>query len=136
MLKISDSRNTTKMSQDVIADALNKMLNADKAGKSTVSFKRHSKLLMSVLAIAKLKGYVKNYRIENNVVNVEIGKLNSCNAIKPRFVVQVEEIDKYVRRYLPAKDIGTIIISTSSGLMTHQTAQEKNIGGSLIAYFY
>ncbi len=124
------------MSQDVIADALNKMLNADKASKSSVSFGRHSKLLVSVLAIARLRGYVKNYRIENNILNVEIGKLNFCKAIKPRFVVQVEEIDKYVKRYLPAKDIGVIIISTSKGLMTHQTAQEKNIGGSLIAYFY
>src|SRR3972149_4126817 len=120
------------MSQDVIADALNKMLNAAKAGKTTVSVNRHSKLLLSVLAIAKLRGYVKIYRVENNLLNIEIGKLNTCKAIKPRFVVKVDEIEKYVKRYLPAKDIGSIIISTSQGLMTHHTAQEKNIGGSLI----
>ena len=124
------------MSQDVIADALNKMLNAAKAGKTAVSVNRHSKLLLSVLAIAKLKDYVKNYRVENNILNIELNKLNACKAIKPRFVVQVGEIEKYVKRYLPAKDMGTIIISTSQGLMTHTTAQEKNIGGSLIAYFY
>lgn len=124
------------MSQDVIADTLNKMLNASKAGKSSLSVKRHSKLLLLVLAIAKLKGYVKNYRVENNILNIEIGRLNVCQVIKPRFVVKVDEIEKYVKRYLPAKDIGIIIISTSQGLMTHQTAQEKNIGGSLIAYLY
>jgi len=124
------------MSQDVIADALNKILNAAKAGKTTLAINRHSKLLLSVLAIAKLKDYLKNYRVEKNVLNVEIGKLNFCKAIKPRFVVQVSEIEKYVKRYLPAKEMGTIIISTSQGLMTHTTAQEKNIGGSLIAYFY
>jgi len=124
------------MSQDVIADALNKILNAAKAGKTIVSITRHSKLLLSVLAIAKLKDYIKNYRVEKNVLNVEIGKLNFCKAIKPRFVVQVDEIEKYVKRYLPAKEMGAIIISTSQGLMTHTTAQEKNIGGSLIAYFY
>lgn len=124
------------MSQDVIADALNKMLNASRAGKTTLSARRHSKLLLSVLAIAKLKGYVKNYRVENNVLNIEIGKLNFCQTIKPRFVVKVDEIDKYAKRYLPAKDMGIIIISTSQGLMTHHTAEEKNIGGSLIAYFY
>ena len=77
------------MSQDIIADALNKMLNAAKAGKNTVSVARHSKLLISVLAIAKLKGYVKNYRVENNILNIETGKLNNCKAIKPRFVVKV-----------------------------------------------
>lgn len=124
------------MSQDVIADALNKMLNASRAGKSSLQISRHSKLLLSVLALAKLKGYVKNYRAENNLINVEIGKLNLCKAIKPRFAVKVEEIEKYVKRYLPAKDIGMIIISTSQGLMTHATAQEKNLGGSLVAYFY
>lgn len=124
------------MSQDVISDALNKMLNASRAGKSIVSVKRYSKLLLSVLAIAKLRGYVKNYRVENNILNIEISKLNFCQAIKPRFVVQVDEIEKYSKRYLPAKDIGIIIISTSQGLMTHHTAEEKNLGGALIAYFY
>ena len=124
------------MSQDVIADALNKILNATRAGRTTLTINRHSKLLLSVLAIAKLKDYVKNYRVEKNILNVEIGKLNFCKVIKPRFVVQVGEIEKYAKRYLPAKEIGTIIISTSQGLMTHTTAQEKNIGGSLIAYFY
>jgi small subunit ribosomal protein S8 len=124
------------MSQDVISDALNKMLNAERAGKNVISIKRHSKLLLSVLAIAKLRGYVKNYRLENNVLSVEIGKLNSCRAIKPRFVVQVDEIEKYTKRYLPAKDIGILVVSTSQGLMTHHTAEEKNIGGALIAYFY
>jgi small subunit ribosomal protein S8 len=124
------------MSQDVISDALNKMLNAIKAGKDRISVSRHSRLLLSILAIAKLKGYVKNYRVENNVLNIEMGKLNYCQVIKPRFVVQVSEIEKYVKRYLPAREIGTIVISTSQGLMTHRTAEEKNLGGCLIAYFY
>jgi small subunit ribosomal protein S8 len=132
----SASRNTTNMSQDVISDALNNMLNAVRAGKSTLSIKKYSKLLLSVLAIAKLKGYVKNYRVENSVLNIELGKLSQCQSIKPRFVVEVGEIEKYAKRYLPAKDIGIIVISTPLGLMTHHTAEEKNTGGSLIAYFY
>ena len=124
------------MSQDNIADALNKMLNASRAGKGSIQVVKHSKLLLSVLALAKLKGYVKNYRVENTILNIEIDKLNKCQAIKPRFAVNVGEIEKYVKRYLPARDIGIIIISTSQGLMTHLTAQEKNLGGSLVAYFY
>ena len=59
-----------------------------------------------------------------------------CKAIKPRYMVSVSEIEKYEKRYLPAKNFGIIIISTSQGLMTHQTAIDKNIGGSLIAYIY
>jgi len=124
------------MSQDTLADTLNVMVNAIKAGKKEIVVARHSKLLLSVLAIAKMKGYVKDYKIVEGKLKVEIGKLHDCNAIKPRFAVNCEQIDGYTRRYLPAKNIGLLIISTSSGLMTHQTAQDKNLGGSLIAYFY
>ncbi|MBS3089425.1 30S ribosomal protein S8 [Candidatus Pacearchaeota archaeon] len=124
------------MAQDILADALNKMMNAKKAGKDTVLISHTSKILSSVLAIAKLKGYVKEYSLDNNTLKVSINKLNGCKAIKPRFLIRVKDIDQYIKRYLPAKDIGIIILSTSEGLMTHHTAQDKNIGGSLIAYFY
>ncbi len=69
-------------------------------------------------------------------MDIEFGKLNYCKAVKPRYVVKARTIDKYVRRYLPARDMGVLVISTSQGLMTHQTAIEKNLGGSVIAYFY
>ena len=124
------------MSQDVVSDALNQMMNAQKAHKEAVAVKRYSKLLLSVLAIAKMKGYVKDYTVEKKVLKIELGNINGCKAIKPRFMANVSEIEKYVTRYLPAKNIGIIIISTSKGLMTHQTAIEKNIGGSLIACLF
>lgn len=124
------------MSQDVVSDALNKILNAKRAGITNIVITRYSKLLLSVLAIAKLKGYVKSYKTEDNTLNVELGNITGCRAIKPRFLVKVGDIDKYVTRYLPAKNLGIIIISTSQGLMTHQTAQDKNVGGSLVAYIY
>ena len=124
------------MSQDIVADALNKIINAKKARKTTVELTRYSKLLLSVLAIARLKDYIKYYAIENKVLKIEIGNINMCKAIKPRFTVSVSEIEKYEKRYLPAKNFGIIIISTAKGLMTNQTTQEKNLGGSLIAYFY
>ncbi len=124
------------MSQDIVSDVLNQMVNAKKAGKSSVVTPRFSKLLLSVLAIAKLKGYVKDYRVESNSLKIEMGNFLGCQAIKPRFLVGVSEIEKYTKRYLPAKNMGIIIISTSQGLMTHQTAEEKQIGGSLIAYIY
>jgi small subunit ribosomal protein S8 len=114
------------------------MMNALRAKKTSLTLKKHSKLLLSVLAIAKLKGYVKSYKVaeDGRQLTIELGKLNGCNAVKPRFVVQVDEIEKFVSRYLPARDMGVIIISTSQGIMTHQTAIEKNVGGSILAYMY
>lgn len=124
------------MSQDIVSDALNQMMNAVRAGERTLVLKRHSRLLLSILAIAKLRSYVKNYKVDGKKITVEINDISGCSAIKPRFLIPASDIDKYVSRYLPAKHIGIIIISTSQGLMTHHTAQEKNIGGSLIAYIY
>ena len=124
------------MSQDIVADTLNNIMNAVKAGENKVVMTRHSKLLLSVLAIAKLKGYIKSYHVEKEKLTIEIEKVYGCKAIKPRYLIHAEDIGKYVSRYLPARNIGIIIISTPQGLMTHHTAQEKNIGGSLIAYLY
>lgn len=124
------------MSQDIVADALNKIMNAKKAEKNAVNILHRSKLLLSVLAIAKLKGYIKSYKTEKNSLYIEIGNIHGCKAIKPRFNVYVDEIEKYTKRYLPSKDIGLLIISTNEGIMTHHTALEKNKGGSLIAYIY
>ena len=124
------------MSQDIVSDVLNQMMNAVKAGKKSLVVKRYSKLLLSVLAITKLKGYVKSYKADGRTLTIELGNISGCQAIKPRFVVSVGDIDKYVKRYLPAKNLGILIIYTNQGLMTNQTAEEKNIGGSLIAYIY
>lgn len=124
------------MSQDIISDALNQIMNIKKARKDEILIKRHSKFLIKVLEIAKKHGYIESYKIDNTKLTIKIGKLNECKAIKPRFYVGVKNIDKYVRRYLPARDFGFLIISTNKGLMIHNDAMDKNIGGSLIAYFY
>lgn len=124
------------MSQDTVADALNQIMNAKRAKKKEVIVKKYSKTLLGVLAIGKLREYIREYKTDDTGLTIQIGKLNACRAVKPRFVVKSRMIDKYVRRYLPARDLGILIISTSQGLMTHQTAIEKNLGGSIIAYLY
>ncbi|MEK6847227.1 MAG: 30S ribosomal protein S8 [Nanoarchaeota archaeon] len=124
------------MSQDVVADGLNCIMNAKISGKSRIVLKHHSKFLTNILAIGKLKGYIENYQNTPEGFVVEFGKLHACKAVKPRYVVKVNDIDRYVRRYLPARSMGIIILSTSSGLMTHQTALDKRVGGSVVAYFY
>ncbi len=126
------------MSHDVVADALNMIKNANKAGKEIIKIKRISNLLIEVLKIMKQQGAIKKYKInsEKKSVEVTIGELFECKAIKPRYTVTKEQIEKYRRRYLPSRNFGTLIISTNKGLLTHEEAQEEKIGGCLIAYFY
>jgi len=123
------------MSQDIVSDGLNGIMNAKKARKSSVKLKRYSKFLISIIDIAKKEGFVKDYSIIGKELVINF-KLNKCNAIKPRFRVKSSDIEKYVKRYLPARDFGIIVISTSNGLMKHSDAIEKGTGGFLIAYFF
>jgi small subunit ribosomal protein S8 len=126
------------MSQDVVADALNMIRNAKKARKESIKINRISNLLVEILKIMKQERAIKKYKInsKDKIIEITLGDLSECRAIKPRFTVKKDDIEKYRRRYLPARDIGTIIISTNKGLITHEEAFEEKIGGSLIAYFY
>ena len=134
----SASKNIVKMSHDVVADALNMIKNAKNARKEIINVNRISNVLIEVLKIMKQEGAIKRYKIdpkEKSLV-ITIGVLSECKAIKPRFSVDKTQIEKYRRRYLPSRNLGTMIISTNKGLMTHKEAQQENIGGCLIAFFY
>lgn len=124
------------MSQDILADNLNEIMNAKRAGKDEAVIAKTNKLFLKILEMMKKEKYV-NYKIDKEQrITIEIGKISEVRAIKPRFNVSSAEIEKYMRRFLPARDYGFLVISTSLGLMTHKEAIEKNTGGCLIAYFF
>jgi len=123
------------MSQDIVSDALNQIMNAKKAKKTSVVIQKYSKVLLNILDIAKESGYL-DYAIDGTKLNIEIKNLNEIKAIKPRYTVPVKKINRYVRRYLPAKNFGFVVVSTNHGLMKHEDAEEQNLGGCLIAYLF
>jgi small subunit ribosomal protein S8 len=85
----------------------------------------------------KEKGHIDYvYNKDEKTLVVTIIKLNMCHAVKPRYSTDVGNIDKYLRRFLPSRNFGSLIISTNKGLLTHQDALANKIGGSLMAYFY
>ncbi len=114
------------------------MNNARKAGKTEVEIKKISNLLIEVLKIMKQKEAIKKYKInaQTKSVEVSLGNFSECRAIKPRFTVDKSQIEQYRRRFLPSRNIGTVIISTNKGLVTHEEAAQEGIGGCLVAFFY
>jgi small subunit ribosomal protein S8 len=126
------------MSQDIVTDALNMMKNAALAKKEKIVVTRISNLLIEVLKIMRQEKLVKRYKInpKDKSLEITLGNLTECRAIKPRFTVDKTQIEKYRRRYLPARSIGNLILSTNKGLLTHYEAEKEGIGGCLIAYFY
>ncbi len=123
------------MSQDILSDVLNQIMNAKKAKKQEIVVTRFSKVLLHVLDLMKERGHI-DYKLDDKKLKIIIIELNECKAIKPRYSVNKKTLDKYIRRFLPAKNFGFVIVSTNKGLITHEEAIEEKIGGSLIAYFY
>jgi len=129
------------MLNDTLANTLNVMHMASKTGKDSCIVKPVSKVILEVLRIMQEKKYIGSFEVQKDnrgssaKINF-IGALNKCGAIKPRFPVGIETYEKFEKRYLPAKDFGIIIVSTSKGIMIHNEAKEKKIGGKLLAYVY
>ena len=126
---------------DTLAAALSNILNAEKVGKATCVVTPVSKITKAVLDIMKEKKYIGEYTVVNDgkggYIDINlIGGVNKCGAIKPRFAVTVKEYDRFEKRFLPSKDFGIIVVSTSKGIMTHDQAKEKNLGGRLLAFIY
>ena len=125
------------MSQDIVSDGLNQIMNARRVEKKELVIRIYSKVLVNILEMMKVKGHI-DYEVnkKDKSVAVKIIKLNKCKAVKPRYYVSVDEIDRYLRRFLPSRKFGNLIISTNKGLLDHKQAIENKMGGSVIAYFY
>ena len=126
---------------DIIAQALSAIDNASKVGKSEVVLKPTSKLLKEILKLMQRENYVGEFEViddgRGGIITLKLkGTINRCGAIKPRFSVSYDGYEKFEKRYLPAKDFGIIIVSTTKGLMTHNEAKREKLGGVLIAYVY
>lgn len=64
------------------------------------------------------------------------GNINDCGVIKPRYSVKRTELEKFEARYLPAQDFGVLILTTTRGVVSHNTARDLKTGGKLLAYVY
>jgi len=129
------------MLHDTLAAALSAINNAETRGKAEVIVRPSSKPLQQVLTLLKKEEYIKSFEfIENGrggeIKIVLIGAINRIGAIKPRYAITLGEFEKFEKRYLPAKDFGRLIISTSKGITTHIDAKTKKQGGVLLAYVY
>lgn len=129
------------MLNDPLANVLSYINNHEKLGRKEITVANNSKVIRKVLEILNLHNYVGTYtEIEDGkgkLLNINLlGNINKIGVIKPRFNVKKDDYEKFEKRYLPAKDFGILIVSTSKGMMTHNEAKEKGLGGRLICYCY
>ncbi len=126
---------------DVVANALSTIMNNERRGKKECLVYPASKLLMNVLRVMMEGGYIRNFEYSDDgrggKIRIELtGRINKCGVIKPRYSVKKDEYEMWEEKFLPARDIGLLIVSTSQGIMSHLEAKKKGIGGVLLAYVY
>jgi small subunit ribosomal protein S8 len=115
--------------------------NASDTGKADCIVEPAGKLLGAMLAIMQEAGYIGGFEyIDDNrggQLRVQLnGRINRCGAINPRFNVKLAEMERWESQFLPGKNFGMLILSTSRGVMSHDAARRLGIGGELLGYVY
>ncbi len=125
---------------DTLNEALISIRNASKLGREEVDV-RASNLVGRVLRVFQKYGYIDQFEyVENGkggLFRIKVAKtINNCGVIKPRFSVRRNDMEKWESRYLPAQDIGLIVISTTGGVMSNSEVKKKGTGGRALAFIY
>ena len=126
---------------DTIANGMTTLINNEMRLKRECIISPASKLLGRVLRVMQLGGYIGEFEFIDDGITGKfkiqlLGRINKCGAIRPRFPVRADEFEKWERSFLPSKDIGILVVSTSRGVTSHKTAKEEKIGGRLLAFVY
>lgn len=130
---------------DPIADYLTRIRNAQMAGHRIVEIPA-SRIKKSITEILYDQGYILKYTFEDKSTEHKQGLIKIALKYDPttkqpviRELVRVSRPG--LRKFSGANSIpriinglGTMIVSTSSGLMTDKQAREKNVGGELLCY--
>jgi small subunit ribosomal protein S8 len=128
---------------DPIADMLTRIRNANKALHETAVMPT-SRLKEDIARLLKEEGYIRDFRVETGdghpalVIELKYGRS------RERVITNLKRVSKPGRRIYARKDrmprvlggMGTAILSTSSGVMTSRSAEERGIGGEVICFIW
>ena len=131
---------------DPIADMLTRLRNANQAYHESTSMP-YSKIKQGIADILQQEGYISSYKVEEPkegavgktlIVDLKFGPS------RERSIAGVRRISKpglrvYAKHTgLPKVlgGLGVAIISTSQGLLTDRQANQKGVGGEVLAYVW
>ena len=144
------------MMTDPIADMLSRIRNANKALQDTVTMPT-SRAKAEIARLLKEEGYIRDYRVERQMDAKAAGKGKEQELSYDTLVIELKygrnrervisglkRVSKPGRRIYARKDrlprvlggMGVAILSTSSGVMTSRSAEEKGVGGEVICFVW
>jgi small subunit ribosomal protein S8 len=131
------------MLTDPVADMLARIRNANKALHERVEMPT-SRLKEQIARILKEEGYIQDYQVQKGesfdtlVIRLKYGRG------RERVITDLKRVSKPGRRVYAGKDrlprvlggMGVAILSTSGGLVTSRTAEERGIGGEVLCFVW
>jgi small subunit ribosomal protein S8 len=132
------------MSNDIIADMLTRIRNANLAKHQIVQIPR-TKVTKNIAQVLLSEGLIESIdELENGFKSSLLLSLKYKGKERKPYIEKIQRISKPgLRVYSNAKKMprilggfGTAIVSTSSGLMTDHQARNKGIGGELLCYIW
>ena len=124
---------------DIIADSITRIRNAG-VRRQEVTKLRHSKIVESILAIFLEKGYIEGYKVIEDGSHKAISVTLKYGSNGRSVISEVKRISKSGRRvYKPCSEIkkfkngyGTIVVSTSKGVLDNDSAHKLGVGGEVL----
>jgi small subunit ribosomal protein S8 len=125
---------------DLIADAITRIRNASMRKLDTATL-IHSKTIESIVSVLKVKEYLEDFNVEDLGSNKKSIKVTLKYDDNENTVInELKRLSKPGRRvYKNASELknfkngyGTIIVSTSKGVMANDEAYKLNVGGEVL----
>jgi small subunit ribosomal protein S8 len=129
---------------DPIADMFTRIRNAQIVSFDSISF-QYSNVKCEIAKILTNEGYINGYEIVNDDLNKRLIKISlKYDKNGKPLIESIRRVSKPSKRvYTKKKDIykvlngfGTLILSTSKGILSGKDARIKNLGGEVIGEVY
>lgn len=127
------------MMTDRIADSLTRIRNAASRKLDTTTL-LHSKTIEAIVSILVEKGYLESFSVSEEGVKKSIKVVLKYDEAGNSVINEVKKISKPGRRIYKAKDdikrfksgYGTLIVSTSQGVLSNDEAFKRGTGGEVL----
>ncbi len=127
------------MVNDLISDSLTRIRNAGMR-RLDVTTLLHSKSVEAVVAILVEKSYIESFNVIENGVKKSINVVLKYDENGRTVINEMKRVSKPGRRVYKGKEdvkrfkngYGTIIVSTSKGILANDKAYELGLGGEVL----
>lgn len=127
------------MVNDIIADSLTRIRNASMR-RLEVTTLYYAKIVVSILEVFKTKGFIKDYKVNDKDGKQSIMVQLAYDDQGRSAINEVKRISKPGRRVYKGRSelkrfkngYGTIVVSTSKGVVANDEAYRANVGGEAL----